>query len=147
MTALGSLIRLQRRQLDEKRRDLATLQDREQTLVQQLARLDADFEAEQAAARDSPAVGFTFAAYLQAFKRKRAQVTTTLSGVRRQIAKQEEAIAEAFQSLKRLEIAQDVRTAEELAELRRQETLALDEQAAMRFQRRARAADEDPGDR
>lgn len=135
MSALDTLIRLHRRHLDEKRRDLVVLQTREQTVVEELAQLDADFEAEQAAVRAAPALGLTLAAYTARFKRRRARTAATLVALRRQIAAQEDAIADAFQELKRLEIAEDLRLTEALAEAKRRETIALDEQASIRFQR------------
>jgi len=137
VTALHTLIRLHRRQLDERRRDLVALQTRELALQDQLVQLDDDFAAETAAVRAAPDLGLTMAAFTKAFQRRRAQTQATLTAIHRQIAQQEEAIAEAFQELKRLEIAEELRTTEAIAAAKRRDTLILDEQAATRFQRGA----------
>jgi flagellar export protein FliJ len=126
---LKTLIRLNRFEVDEKRRDLQRLLDREAEIQAAIARLDRDLRAEQAVAAhpEAAAVGFSYGAFAAATKERKAVELDKLAQLYPEIEKAREALAEAFGTLKKYEIADANRAAAQAAEEARQETLELDE--------------------
>jgi flagellar protein FliJ len=105
MSALDSLIRLHRWQLDERRRDLATLEDLAAKLADERRRLDAEDERERTVASASPEAAFGYAGYARGLIDRRRKLELSQEEAAAQIARAREALAEAYQDVKRYEIA------------------------------------------
>lgn len=139
MKDLKSLIRLNRWQLDEKRRALGELQTLVDRLNGEIERLDAEIEREKAsvATAADPVAGF--AVWLHAARGRRERLVQSVAQVEAQIAAARDQIAEAFQELKKYELAQEDRDRRALLRHRRRETAAFDEIALNGFRRRQAA--------
>jgi flagellar FliJ protein len=112
VSALDSLIRLHRWQLDERKRDLATLEDLAAKLGEEQARLELEDQREQLVAAASPETAFAYAGYAR------------------------RALAEAFQEMKRYEIAAANRIkVEEQRDAKRQQRV-LDDLGVEGFRRK-----------
>jgi flagellar protein FliJ len=136
VTALRSLIRLHRWQLDERRRDLATLEDLAAKLREEHQKLDAEDERERAVASASPEAAYGYAGYARSLIDRRRKLERTQAEVAEQIARAREALAEAYQEMKRYEIAaaSRQRQLEEREAKRQQQT--LDELGVEGFRRK-----------
>lgn len=141
MNNLKGLIRLSKWRLDEKRRELADLQSLGQRLVEQVMQLEAELLAEQEVARGTFEVSFGYARYAAAAIGRRQRLAQSIAQVQAQVAVATDEIAEAFQELKRYELAQSERERQDKEKLRRRENNMLDEVAVAGFLRRRREED------
>lgn len=126
--SLKTLIRLGKWTVDEKRRVLAALYEREDRLVAAIDAMDRQFLAERAtAAADPLGAGITFPPYAQHYRRRREEALRQLEGLRREIEVARDDLAESYRTLKTYEIASKQRIARERAEAEHKEQLVLDE--------------------
>jgi flagellar FliJ protein len=136
MSALDSLIRLHRWQLDERRRDLATLEDLALKLVEEHRKLELEDQREQLAAAAAPEAAFAYAGYARGLIDRRRKIEQSQAEVVEQIARAREALAEAFQEVKRYEIAAANRVrVEEQRDAKRQQRV-LDDLGVEGFRRK-----------
>lgn len=141
MSALDSLIRLHRFQLDERRRDLATLEELAAKLKEQQRQLEDENKREQQAALGSIEAAGGYAGYAAGFLERRRKLAQSQAEVAQQIVRAREALAEAFQEMKRYEITAANRARQqELREARRQQQV-LDDLGIDRFRRKTAAGD------
>ena len=105
MSALDSLIRLHRWQLDERKRDLATLEDLAAKLNEEREKLEREDKREQLVAAASPEAAFAYAGYARGLIDRRRKIEQSQAEIVDQIARAREALAQAFQEAKRYEIA------------------------------------------
>ena len=136
MSSLKTIIRLHKWQLDEKRRALSELQNLRDRLTDELARLREMVRHEQETARNDPAVAFGYAAFAKAARERDQRLQESIAQVDQQIVTATEEMAEAFQELKRFELAEEERLKRERAKIRRKEDAMLDETALVGFRRR-----------
>jgi flagellar protein FliJ len=141
VSALESLIRLHRWQLDERRRELATLEGLAQKLAEERLRLNAEDAREQKAALASPEAARGYAGYAKGLIDRRRKLAQSTAEVAQQIAQARDALSEAFQEVKRFEIAEANRLRlEEQREQKRQQR-ALDDLGVEGFRRRNAGAE------
>ena len=139
---IKTLIRVQSWTVDEQRRILNQLLDREHVLVEDGHRMDRQLIAEQqVAAADPRMAGFAYVAFAQAHRIKRENVNVTLTALRVEIDRQRDAVAEAYRELKVLEEVQKNWKKAEQIEAARLERIDLDE-IAQNLHRRHQAAAE-----
>lgn len=136
MSSLKTVIRLHKLQLDEKRRVLAELQNLGDRLKAEIERLREEIAHEQQTARDDFAVSFTYSNFAQAALERGRRLAESLVQVEAQIAVATEQMAEAYQELKRFELAEEERLKREREKLKRKEANMLDETALVGFRRR-----------
>lgn len=142
MSALDSLIRLNRWQLDERRRDLATLEDLAAKLRADQLKLDAEDKRERAVAAASPEAAFGYAGYARTLIDRRRRLEQTAAEVAEQIVQAREVLAEAYQEVKRYETAAaNRRKQQEEREAKRQQQ-TLDALGVESFRRKAAAGDQ-----
>jgi flagellar protein FliJ len=141
MTGYDSLIRLHRWQLDERRRDLAALEELAATLREERIRLDAEDERERAVASASPEAALTYAGYARGLIDRRHRLERSAAEVAEQIARARDALAEAYQEVKRYEIAAANRQKQQEQREARQQQRALDEIGADGFRRKNASGD------
>jgi flagellar protein FliJ len=127
MSALDSLIRLHRWQLDERQRDLATLEALAASLAEERRRLEAEDRREREAAVTAPETAFAYAGYVRAMIERKRKLNQSEAEISSRILGAREALAEAFQEVKRYEIAAASRAKQQAAKLARIEQQALDE--------------------
>ena len=135
-SGLHTLIRLHKWRLDEKRRALAELQALADKLAQDTARLEREILAEQEIARTSPEASFGYGNFAKQAIERRRRLAQSVAQVEHQIAEATEEMAEAFQELKRYELAQEGRDRRDEAKRKTRENAALDEVALSGFTRR-----------
>ena len=137
---IKTLIRVQSWTVDEQRRILNTLLDREHALIEDGHRMDRQLIAEQqVAAADPSMAGYAYVAFARAHKIKRENVNVTLTALRVEIDRQRDAVAEAYRELKVLEEVQKNWKKAEQIEAARLEQIDLDE-IAQNLHRRHQAA-------
>ena len=136
VNSLKSVIRLHKWQLDEKRRALSELQNLADRLRGELDRLKEDVQREQETARGNEEVAFGYAAFARAALERGRRLTESIVQVEAQIAVATDAMAEAYQDLKRFELAEEERIKREREKLKQKENAMLDETALVGFRRR-----------
>jgi flagellar protein FliJ len=139
VTAIDSLIRLHRWQLDERRRQLADLDRLSQKLRDEGVRLSEEQKTEQGIAAGSIEAATAYANYARRLIERRTKLEQSLASVEQQIVQARDALAEAYQDVKRYEIAAANRAAQQRKRHERQQQATTDEQGIENFRRRGKA--------
>jgi len=135
---LPTLIRLHQRQLDEKRRMLAELEQMRAEMDRKILLLDAEVERERQAAQEAPEALRQFAAYLEGVRQRRQTMLRTIDELVPKIEAAANEVAAAFQDVKKFEIAADIKERQRQAALAKIEQEELDEVALVQHRRRGR---------
>jgi flagellar protein FliJ len=135
MSTLDSLIRLHRWQVDERRRQVAELDALGEKLRQELARLAEERTNEQTAAGASFLARHVYPGYLRRAMERQKTLEQSLAETETQTLAAREALAEAFQELKRYEVAQANRERLRITAAARRERLETDAIAIQTFRR------------
>lgn len=141
MKSLKNLIRMQKNEVDEKRRELVRFQEEADQLRGAAQALEDEILAEQEAAKANFDISFAYANYHKAAMKRRARLAQAIRAADHSVEIAAEAMREAFQELKRFEVAEEQRLAAEEAERKRKDAIMLDETASIRFFRKK--ADDD----
>jgi flagellar export protein FliJ len=136
MSALDSLIRLHRWQLDERRRQLADLDQLLYKLRQEELKLDAEQSTEQQVAGASAEAAFGYGGYARGVVERRRKLAQSIVEVEQQIVQAREALAETYQEVKRYEITASNRLHQQRQKLDRQQQRMMDEIAVEGYRRR-----------
>jgi len=136
VSALDSLLRLHRWQVDERRRHLADLDGLARQLTEESQRLDREEAKEQAAASASPEAAVTYAAYARQLVERRRKLTQSQAEVAGQIERCRTLLAEAFQEVKRYEIMEANRLRQQQRREERRQQQAADNLHSEGFRRR-----------
>ncbi len=136
MRGLPSLIRLHKWRLEEQQRKLAQLEALKQQFVARIRILDAEVAAESAAAAGSSETGHVLGGYIQASLQRRRHLEQSAAGVQSQIDEVRDHVAEAFQELKRFELAHEQHLTRERKAAKRRERVQEDELGLNMFRRR-----------
>lgn len=136
MKALASLIRLHRFHLEEKRRTLAGLEGLMADLVHRLAALEQEVSREQMHAANSAIGNFIYGAYARNVIQRRETIQKSMTALQKEIDVARDAVAVAFQEVKRYEIAKDRLDERERAEEARRDQIAQDDLAIEMFRRK-----------
>ena len=136
MSALESLIRLHRWQTDERKRHLADLEALAAKLREEQRRLALEDEREQAAASASPDAAYAYAGYAHGLIERRRKLLQSLAEIDGQVAKASEALAEAFQEVKRYEITAATRLRQQQLREQKRQQRTLDELGVETYRRR-----------
>jgi flagellar FliJ protein len=141
MSTLDSLIRVNRWQIDERRRQLADLEALAEKLRLDQRRLNDEDLREQRVAAASLEASFTYAGYADGLIERRRKLAQSLVEVADQTVTARQALADAFEEMKRYEItaANRVRQAQ-LREGRRQQQV-MDDLGVEAFRRRGAAGE------
>ncbi len=126
--SIKTLIRLSRWEVDEKRRVLTELQNREDGIIAAMAEADQRMLVErQIASQDPTGAGSLFGAYAQAWMSRRETARGELASVREAIEVARDDLNDAFRRLKTFEITQKNQEKREQDEADRKEQANLDE--------------------
>jgi len=141
VSALDSLIRLHRWQVDERRRHVADLEGLAAQLTEEHRRLEREDAREQAAAAASPEAASTYAAYARQLIERRRKLALSQAEVAEQIERSRGVLAEAFQEVKRYEIMAANRTRQQQRREARRQQQVLDDLNSEAFRRRGAGKD------
>jgi flagellar biosynthesis chaperone FliJ len=134
---LATLIKINKAQIDEKRKALAVLLDSKQQRLREIKKMEDSilFEADNLKnIQEDFRPQFLY--YIEAIRLKEAIILEEIDNINPQIEKTSEEIAEIFSEMKKFEIVKDNREAELEAELIRKTQIDIDEIAMMNFMRR-----------
>ncbi|WND02749.1 flagellar FliJ family protein [Temperatibacter marinus] len=138
MAQLDSIIRFQKWELDNKRRDLAAVEQERDLIIDQLNALIAELEQESHNYNQeiNDFSVLQMGAFADGIRYKRETLEIELNLKNEEVETHKEIVTEAFQVLKTYEVAQENRSKAEQKELARQETMILDEQGLQSFVRK-----------
>lgn len=136
MSAIESLIRIHRWQVDERRRHVAELEGLADKLRQEIVRLGEEHHQEQEAAAKTPEASQAYPGYVGQMLDRQRTLERSLAEAEGQLMQARDAFTAAFQELKRYEIAGANRERHRLQQLARRERMELDAVAIENFRRR-----------
>ncbi|MGQ0662559.1 MAG: hypothetical protein ACT4P2_03025 [Pseudomonadota bacterium] len=136
MRHLATLVRLHRSRLDEARRELADLARLGDDWRDRAARFESAWASEHEAAAGSAEGAWAYGGFVRAALDRRRQLVASMAEVEARIAAAGEAVATAFEDLKRYEIGLETRTRAAHAAAERQAQAVLDEVGADMYRRR-----------
>lgn len=108
-SALKTLTRIQKFQIDEQRKILSELQEKQDILQAQLEQLNRDFEQEKEFARNNAGVG-DFGAYVKRYLQQRENLEMQIAVLEKKIEHERDVMADMFKEQKTYEIVDDQRT-------------------------------------
>jgi flagellar FliJ protein len=136
MSALDTLIRVNRWRLDEQRRQLAELERLAERLRGESSRLEQELTSEQQVAGASYEAGLGYPNFARDLIERRRKLAASLAEVEDRIAAAREAFAETFGEVKRYEIAAANRAKRDAQAASRKHAIAQDEIALQIYRRR-----------
>ena len=139
MKNIDALIKIHAFELDEKRRALQQIESFRVDIENSLDRLAEQLSSEQDAARSSEVGVYAYGDYARAVIQRRKALEESLSAVTQQVEQARDAVAQAFETLKKYEITKAGRDSAALAEARRRERILLDELGLNQHSRRKEA--------
>jgi flagellar export protein FliJ len=139
VSALDSLIRVNRWKIDEQRRQLGELERLAERLRGESMRLEQELTSEQQVAAASLEAGYSYPGYARELIERRRKLADSLAEVEGQMTAAREALADAFREMKRYEITAANRSKRERLAVDRRQRIVQDEVAMQIFRRREAA--------
>jgi len=127
VSALNSLVRVHSWALDEKRQKLAELDRLADKLRDDLVALEQEMSREQTAASGSIEGSIAFPAFVAAALERRKRLRQSIANIELACEAAREEVNQAFQEMKKFELARDNQTAQDQEESARREQTAMDE--------------------
>ncbi|CAN1549083.1 flagell_FliJ, flagellar export protein FliJ [Caulobacteraceae bacterium] len=127
MKAMASLIRISTHEVETLQKRLAEIVDRRTTGELKLAILEAEGESELQNARADAEAGWYMAGFREGLKARKAAARSTLDTIALEEEGARDALAEAFEALKKYEHVAEATKQAARKEAGRRETAALDE--------------------
>ena len=125
-SALKTLTRIQKFQINEQRKILSELQEKQDILQAQLEQLNRDFEQEKEFARNNAGVG-DFGAYVKRYMQQRENLEMQIAVLEKKIEHERDVMADMFKEQKTYEIVDDQRTKRAAKEEEQKMQKVLDE--------------------
>lgn len=125
-SALKTLTRIQKFQIDEQRKILSELQEKQDILQAQLEQLNRDFEQEKEFVRNNAGVG-DFGAYVKRYMQQRENLEMQIAVLEKKIEHERDVMADMFKEQKTYEIVDDQRTKRAAKEEEQKMQKVLDE--------------------
>lgn len=125
-SALKTLTRIQKFQIDEQRKILSELLEKQDILQAQLEQLNRDFEQEKEFARNNAGVG-DFGAYVKRYMQQRENLEMQIAVLEKKIEHERDVMADMFKEQKTYEIVDDQRTKRAAKEEEQKMQKVLDE--------------------
>jgi flagellar protein FliJ len=136
MKGLATLIKLHKRTLDELRRKMGGLENQKSQLQALSARLQKELEDEIKLAAQQTDMAKFFGGFAKRIQKRQEDIATEIKSLDAQMDKLRAEIAVEFGELKKFEIAQENARKREEEELKRKDTILLDEIAAQQHRRK-----------
>jgi flagellar protein FliJ len=130
-----SLIRLKKFQVDEKRRQVTQIEMMIADFQRMASELDQQIEIEQTKTGISDVAHFAYSTFARAAMARRDNLLASAGDMRDKLEAAQDALAEAVEDLKKVELLDQRETQRESAEQNRQEQAEFDEIARQRFSR------------
>jgi flagellar protein FliJ len=130
-----SLIRLKKFQVDEKRRQVTQIEMMIADFQRMASELDQQIEIEQTKTGISDVAHFAYSTFARAAIARRDNLLASAGDMRDKLEAAQDALAEAVEDLKKVELLDQRETQRETAEQGRQEQADYDEIARQRFSR------------
>jgi len=127
MKAMGSLIRISTHEVEALQKRLADIVDRRTGAELKLAILEAEGEAEMQNARADAEAGWYMAGFREGLRQRKAAAQAVLDALAMEEEGARDALAEAFEALKKYEHLAEASRMAARKEAGRRETAALDE--------------------
>ena len=127
MSALNSLVRVHSWALDEKRQKLAELDGMADKLRADLLALEQELAQEQTAASGSAEGSIAFPAFVAAALERRKRLRDSIANIELACGAARDEVNQAYQEVKKFELARDNQIAEEREEAARREQTSMDE--------------------
>ncbi|MBI5940266.1 MAG: flagellar export protein FliJ [Caulobacterales bacterium] len=127
MKAMGSLIRISTHEVEELQKRLAEIVDRRTMVEIHLAVLEAEGESELQNARADAEAGWYMAGFREGLKLRKATAQAAIDAIAQEELGARDALAEAFEALKKYEHLAEAARVAARKEAGRRETAALDE--------------------
>lgn len=127
MKAMGSLIRISTHEVEALQKRLADIVDRRTGAELKLAILEAEGEAEMQNARADAEAGWYMAGFREGLRQRKTAAQAALDALAMEEAGARDALAEAFEALKKYEHLAEASRVAARKEAGRRETAALDE--------------------
>ena len=142
MKDLKPLIRLNQREVDQRRRVLVQLQEAQERLAQERELFEQQVIIERDLAATDLMLAKSYPAFAKQVEQKREEYERRAATLRLEVARAEEAVAEAFRELKKFEQVQEQRDLAAKEARRYRETQMFDEVASIRFSRQQGATED-----
>ena len=130
-----SLIRLKKFQVDEKRRQVAQIEMMVADFERMAAELDQQIEIEQTKTGISDVAHFAYSTFAKAAMSRRDNLLASAADMRDQLETAQDALAEAVEDLKKVELLDQREHGREVAEEAKSEQAEYDEVGRLRFKR------------
>ena len=124
---IPSLIRVHKWDVDEKRQELAKLQEQQDAFIKARKKQDEELEQEKKIATKNPQQSITFAPYLKRYMEKKEQLEKMIEDLQKEINVARDNLAEAYRQLKVYEVLQEQHEKTEKLENDRKEQKDIDE--------------------
>lgn len=135
---LATLIKINRAQLDEKRKELAVLLNTKQAYIDEIVRMEAEIKSEgENLMKLEEDFRPMFLSFIEATRRKEGILLDEIDKLNPGIEKKSDEIAEIYSETKKFEIVKENRELEIELELQRKTQLEIDEIAMMNFVRKS----------
>ena len=135
-----SLIRIATYEVETLQKRLKEILDRYDSILRTLDTLDLEAEEEKLRARTDSSVAWCHPDYLRAWKLRRERMMADLAAVELEAEGARDALASAFEELKKIEHVAEIARKQEDRELRKREDAALDEIALRNASQRSKGA-------
>lgn len=139
MKSLATLIRLEKREIDELKREQVKLQQKREDCVTALTHLANELRAELKAAETMPDMNQFFGDFAAGNKKKQAQIDGLLLRTEREIEDITQKIRVRFNELKKYEVALANHKKREAEKIKKRETQMMDEIGIRNYSRRDEA--------
>ncbi len=138
MADLNPLIRVRKHAVEQKQKFLAELYRQAEQLAEQKQTMLDQLAAEREKLKDNNSVDMLkyFGTYTEAVKARVKDIDDSIAMLNTRIDIAREDMREAFAELKKIEITQERRESEEIAELEKRQSQLLDDMAIEGFRRR-----------
>lgn len=136
MKGLLTLIKLAKRNLDELRRKMTSLESQKAQLEQAIINLRIEVETEMAAASKRPEMGNFFGGYAKRMKQREQDLRAEIARLEKEMQELQAEITTAFADLKKYEIALENAKLRQREAAARRETEMMDEIASQQHHRR-----------
>ncbi len=136
MKGLATLIKLNKRTLDELRRKMVALENQKAQLLQASAKLQEELQAEIKMASKTPEMGQFFGGFSTRIKKRQEAIAAEVQKLDKQMDELNVEIRVAFSELKKFEIALENAKLRTKASQERKLTIEMDEIAQQQFGRK-----------
>ncbi len=136
MKGLPTLVRLRRQQLDEKRRALVELEQREALLQRDITVLDQEVVREQEFSNSAEEVRFAYENFSVAARERRKTMVAEVAALQDDLEHARERVSDAFREYKKLDLAEANVRRRQAEERERLERIETDEIGAEMYRRK-----------